>query len=502
MSKIFDSVIIYGSGTTNSSTLETLNGNKINTFTIKDNGNVGIGTSTPSSKLVIDLGGTSGSDVAIQTKGSIPGVTGNRTTFSVNNNGRLTAGDVGVGTPSSTLGHILAAPHGSTNAFNVQSGGLSQGLFFINTDGSFSLGNPVIGGGYFESNGTNTFRFYGANSGQSQKIGINGGVPTATLHIQGSGSTNYSLKVDNSVSSPLLYVKNDGNVGIGTATPDSKLVIKGSDSSSSNFGLKVQDSGGTNNLVVKNNGNVGINISNPSYQLEVLPKDLTGTTSVAIRNTSTSPNWSNVSFSVTNGSNHGIGMMAYGNGVDTVLNINSGAYSYLSHSVNGISVAELLTGGVGQLLWRLPDTFQFRRRVTNGGWVNFNSLNQTVSIYNENIGGVTIPARLGLRGDTNTSSSYSLVIQNSGGTNTLVVRDDGNVGIGTSTPDNSAILQVDSTTKGFLPPRMTGSQAEGISNPSEGLMVYITNGNGTTITSKGWWGTTGTTSADWVKIGP
>ena len=224
MSKIFDSVIIYGSGTTNSSTLETLNGNKINTFTIKDNGNVGIGTSSPSSKLDIDLGGTSGSDIAIQTKGSIPFVTGSRTTFSVNNNGRLTAGDVG--TPSSTLGHTLAAPHGSTNAFNVQSGGLYQGLFFVNTDGSFSLGNPVIGGGYFESNGTNTFRFYGANSGQSQKIGINGGVPTATLHIQGSGSTNYSLKVDNSVSSPLLYVKNDGNVGLGTTNPTHLLDLK------------------------------------------------------------------------------------------------------------------------------------------------------------------------------------------------------------------------------------------------------------------------------------
>jgi hypothetical protein len=76
------------------------------------------------------------------------------------------------------------------------------------------------------------------------------------------------------------------------------------------------------------------------------------------------------------------------------------------------------------------------------------------------------------------------------------------VGIGTSAPDDSAKLQVDSTTKGFLPPRMTGSQAEAISNPAEGLMVYVTNGNGSTITSKGWWGTTGTTSSDWVKIGP
>jgi hypothetical protein len=76
------------------------------------------------------------------------------------------------------------------------------------------------------------------------------------------------------------------------------------------------------------------------------------------------------------------------------------------------------------------------------------------------------------------------------------------VGIGTSAPDDSAKLQVDSTTKGFLPPRMSAVQAEAITSPAEGLMVYITGGAGSVITSKGWWGTTGTTSSDWVKIGP
>ena len=49
-------------------------------------------------------------------------------------------------------------------------------------------------------------------------------------------------------------------------------------------------------------------------------------------------------------------------------------------------------------------------------------------------------------------------------------------GIGTSTPDASAKLDVFSTTKGFLPPRMTCSQRTGISNPSAGLIVYQTDG--------------------------
>lgn len=67
----------------------------------------------------------------------------------------------------------------------------------------------------------------------------------------------------------------------------------------------------------------------------------------------------------------------------------------------------------------------------------------------------------------------------------------------TTSPNSSAILQADSTTQGFLPPRMTGSQAELISSPAEGLMIYSTDGSGSIITSKGWWGFEGTT---WVKL--
>ena len=46
------------------------------------------------------------------------------------------------------------------------------------------------------------------------------------------------------------------------------------------------------------------------------------------------------------------------------------------------------------------------------------------------------------------------------------------IGIGTVTPDPSAILDVNSTDKGFLPPRMTGAQMYAINNPVDGLMIY------------------------------
>lgn len=49
-------------------------------------------------------------------------------------------------------------------------------------------------------------------------------------------------------------------------------------------------------------------------------------------------------------------------------------------------------------------------------------------------------------------------------------------GIGTTTPDASAQLDVSSINKGFLPPRMTAVQRAGISTPAAGLLVYQTDG--------------------------
>lgn len=73
-------------------------------------------------------------------------------------------------------------------------------------------------------------------------------------------------------------------------------------------------------------------------------------------------------------------------------------------------------------------------------------------------------------------------------TDRMAINKLGQVGIGTIAPAASAIFEVVSTTRGFLPPRMTQAQRTAITSPAVGLMVYQTDGTEGTYqnTSSGW----------------
>jgi hypothetical protein len=61
------------------------------------------------------------------------------------------------------------------------------------------------------------------------------------------------------------------------------------------------------------------------------------------------------------------------------------------------------------------------------------------------------------------------------------------VGIGTTTPNTSSILELESTTQTFVPPRMTATQMYAIPTPLNGSIVYNTTEDAMYIkTSAGW----------------
>jgi hypothetical protein len=66
------------------------------------------------------------------------------------------------------------------------------------------------------------------------------------------------------------------------------------------------------------------------------------------------------------------------------------------------------------------------------------------------------------------SGAYRIVATQTG------VNMNGNVGINTLSPAASSLLDVTSTTQGFLPPRMTTTQKNAIGSPAAGLIVFDT----------------------------
>lgn len=66
----------------------------------------------------------------------------------------------------------------------------------------------------------------------------------------------------------------------------------------------------------------------------------------------------------------------------------------------------------------------------------------------------------------------------------------GNLGIGTSSPNANAILDVVSTTKAFMPPRMTTAQKNAVASPTAGMVVYDTDMKGISFYNGTAWTTT------------
>ena len=78
-----------------------------------------------------------------------------------------------------------------------------------------------------------------------------------------------------------------------------------------------------------------------------------------------------------------------------------------------------------------------------------------------------------------------------------------NIGIGTNAPSSSAQLEVASTNKGFLMPRMTYAQRKLIANPATGLMIYCTDcalGEFQGFDGKNWVNMIGNPAADFPAV--
>ncbi len=143
-------------------------------------------------------------------------------------------------------------------------------------------------------------------------------------------------------------------------------------------------------------------------------------------------------------------------------------------------------GNVG-IGWNDPHApIQLSNLLGNRKIVLFEDVNNDHQYYGFGVNGNT------LRYQVNTTSDRHVFYAGNGSSSSVElmrIQGNGTVGIGTSAPSSAAVLDLGSTSKGFLPPRMTSGQMNAISSPPEGIMIY-----NTTVKSMCWYNGT-----SWIK---
>ena len=276
-------------------------------MTVLQNGNVGIGTTSPGYKLDVngDMNLAAGSVYRI---GGVEQSGTSKWTLGAGNDIYRNLGNVGIGTTSpgtalSVVGaiqgdNLIRSTGGSTNGSGagaeiLMSDGLASFWGYNRTTAADVAVQVGRAGAATTINGS-TVSFMSGNVG----IGTTG--PSERLHVAGN------VLVSTAAVSPILFVSTTtGNVGIGTAGPGSLLTLDGTSayaiqlnnsgasktllgqafaadnyiagSAANDFIARSNganmlfstDSGATAQLYLKNGGNVGIGTTNPNTQFEV-----------------------------------------------------------------------------------------------------------------------------------------------------------------------------------------------------------------------------------------
>lgn len=129
-------------------------------------------------------------------------------------------------------------------------------------------------------------------------------------------------------------------------------------------------------------------------------------------------------------------------------------------------------------------TIQFSAPVANTYWILFNTANPYA----------------GGRSGYNPNTDYLFKTYVTPLSDALVVMNE-KVGIGTSSPDGSAILDINSTSKGLLIPRMTLAQRDAIAAPKPGLQVFVTSDSSMYLYDGAIWGKVQSGNAPWTVQG-
>lgn len=346
---------------------------------------------------------------------------------------------VGTSSPASRL-DILAQGALSTDlALRVRNSANTADLFNVLGNGITNLISLVSSGGVYVNNSSNAILELNSGGGVNPKLSFstaNSGTATACGYMQGDGNGwlrlmgGTKLNIGTGTNFAMSIFSNL-NVSVNTSSDlGAKLGVLAQGALSTDIVFKVRNSANTIDILkIAGNGNLSYNASGGGITL--LNND--GTTDIGS----------------TGGSVTRVNLLS-----GPIVNI------YLNPSGTNGAVFNSARGGLSA-----ETAYLFNAKV--GSLAGSTNYGKVINIQDQSSG-------------NRANTVVGLLIQkDSANTNTLLnfqalSATSGNVGVGVLINNASAKVQIDSTTQGFLPPRMTNAQRTAIATPAVGLMVYCT----------------------------
>jgi hypothetical protein len=258
--------------------------------------------------------------------------------------------------------------------------------------------------------------------------------------IQEDGNNAIGLKFYTGLGASItekMRITSAGNVGIGTTSPANLLEVYSAAGVSNLTALRLTNGTGAGGANVEiflsaagNNGGVRLRGEAPGSNHNNFGVYVTNAGTLQ-----TTP----AIFAQGSNNNVGIGTTSPGSNLTVVRDANNSSYITTFSNINAGTSASTISE------WSVNGHSSFVIAKNNGD------------------GGVEI-AQL--------DNNYIYFINN--GINVMSIDTNQNVIVNGTTAEASAQLEVKSTTKGFLPPRMDDTERDNISSPAEGLMIYNT----------------------------